>query len=144
MADITSANSVFSLSIPLLIPSPENIEGYATDDAFEADEIEVAETYMGVDGKLSAGFVFTAVPMNVSLQADSPSCDIFETLYANEKKLRKKFFMNAVIQFPSLGIKYTFKNGVMVTYPPMAAAKKTLGQRRFGIKWESVTPGVPT
>ena len=143
MSDITSANSVFSLAIVGLIPTAVNLEGYSTDDAFDLDEIEVAQTQMGVDGFLSAGFVFNEVKQSITLQGDSKSNTIFETLYAAEKRLKKKFFMNATIQLPSLGLMYTLENGVLHTYTPMSAVKKVLMPRRFGLTWQSITPGVP-
>ncbi len=143
MADITSANSVFSLAITGLIPAAVNLDGYATDDAFEAEDIETAEVFMGVDGNLSAGFVYKEVKMAINFMADSLSLKIFETLYAAEKSQKKKFFLNATIQQPSLGVAYVLKNGVLSTYSPMAGVKRTLAPRRVGLTWQSITPGVP-
>jgi hypothetical protein len=141
MADITSANAVFSLSIAGLVPAPVNLGGYSADDCFDTEDIKTAETTMGVDGHLSAGWVFSPVPQNITFQADSDSNAIFETLYLQERTLKKKFFLNAVVQFPSLGVSYTLTKGVVETYPPMSGAKKTLAPRRYGIVWESVMPG---
>ena len=73
MATITAANSKFALSITNLYMSPQLLQGYATDDAFTTDTPDLAETVMGVDGHLSAGYVFNAVNMTISIMPDSPS-----------------------------------------------------------------------
>ena len=143
MADISSSNAVLSLSIAGLIPAPVIIKGWSSDDAFDVEDFKTAEHVMGIDGKLSAGWVFEAVPMSLNLQADSASLDVFETLYATEKALQKKFFLNCTILVPSLGKLYTFTNGIVETYSGMSAAKKLMQPRRMGLVWESMTPGVP-
>ncbi|WP_321899871.1 phage tail fiber protein [Paraburkholderia heleia] len=55
MATITSANSAFSISVTDLYPVPQAIHGYAADDAFTAEAVEMAEIVMGVDGHMSGG-----------------------------------------------------------------------------------------
>ena len=74
---ITSANSVFTVVIPGLFPAPVQLKGYATDKAFATDAIDLAEVQMGVDGRMTAGYVASPTKQTISLQADSPSKDLF-------------------------------------------------------------------
>ena len=55
MPDITSSSAVFMLSVPLVFPVPQQLQGFSTDDAFDTDSVEPGETKMGVDGIFSAG-----------------------------------------------------------------------------------------
>lgn len=59
MADrsITSADSVFSISSADFALAATILEGYAADAAFAMENADTAETMLGVDGKLSAGWV---------------------------------------------------------------------------------------
>ena len=52
--DITSANATLILTVENLYPSGVKIEGFSTDSSFAMDDDTIAETHMGVDGKLTA------------------------------------------------------------------------------------------
>ncbi len=135
---ITAANAVYMLSIFPVFPIPVQLQGFAADDVFSTDPQTVAETSMGVDGLLSAGFVFNAVTQNITLQANSDSNNIFDAWQQAQKAVKDTYFANAVIMLRGIGSKWTMTNGVLTTYPPMPDAKKVLQPRRFGITWESV------
>jgi len=142
MSTITSANAILMLSINNLFSAPQQLQGFAAEDIFDVDDIETAETLMGVDGKLSAGFVFVPVKQGFMLQADSDSITLFEAWYAAEKAVKDKYFANGVAHFNSIGRSYVMTNGVLSGYKPMADGKKVLQPRKFSITWESVV-GVP-
>lgn len=142
MASITSANSIFMLAIATVFPTPQQIQGFATDDAFSTEAVDIAETKMGVDGKLSAGFVFRPIKQSITLQADSLSVLMFDAWYAAQKAQQDVFFANAVIRLPAISRSYTLINGVMTSYMPIADAKKTLDPLKYAITWESVV-GAP-
>ena len=78
MASITSANAIIMLTIPDLFPAPQQLQGFAADDVYGVNDLKSAEVLMGVDGKLSGGFVFVPIEWSISFQADSPSLDIFD------------------------------------------------------------------
>src|SRR6202000_2283808 len=80
MAAITSANSVFAITVPGLFNTPVQLSGYATDKAWSTDAQELAETQMGVDGRLTGGMTPSPVNQTVTLQADSPSKAIFKAI----------------------------------------------------------------
>ena len=79
MADttITSANSVFTIVVASLFPAPVQLQGYASDKAVVTDAIDMAEIQMGVDGRMTSGYVPMPTKQTVSLQADSPSSRYF-------------------------------------------------------------------
>ena len=97
---------------------------------------------MGVDGVLSAGFVFVAVKQSITLQADSNSNNIFDDWYLAEQVAKDKFRCSGIVLLPSIGKKWTLNNGAMTTWPPMPDAGKVLRPRKFGVTWESVSPAV--
>lgn len=140
MRDITNANSVLMLGISGLYDTPQQLQGYSADDVFEATAVDSAETQMGVDGKMSAGFVFVPIEWSVTLMADSDSNDIFDQWYEAKKAAKAPYFSNATVLLPSINRKWAMSNGVLVSYTPMPPGKKVLMPRKFGIRWESISP----
>lgn len=140
MRDITNANSVLMLGISGLYDTPQQLQGYAADDVFEATAVETAETQMGIDGKMSAGFIFNPVEWSITLMADSASNDIFDNWYEAQKAAKAPFFSNATVLLPSIDKKWAMSNGILVSYTPMPPGKKVLQPRKFAIRWESISP----
>lgn len=140
MASITSANSIVMFSIPGLFDVPQQIQGFSADNIYTQDTLEVTQTSMGVDGKLSGGFVFSAVQQTFTLQADSASNSIFDTWAQNQRLLKDVYTAQGRITLPSLGLVYIHTKGFLVSYPPLPSASKTLQPRAYQIQWESVVP----
>lgn len=122
---LTTANSSIQFSAEALFPSAVGIAGYSADDIWDTEAVENGEYSMGIDGNLSAGFVFNEVPLTLTLQADSASLPVFEQVWGYEASNRTKLRTQLTISLPGLGRRYEFKNGFMKTYkaPP---GKKTL------------------
>lgn len=142
MGTITSANSTLALGVKSLFVVPQVIAGYGSDDAYSIDQVDVTETKLGVDGVLSAGRVPQIKIMTVTLQADSPSNLLFETLYAQQEGSGEVLECFGVLSQPSISMSYVLSTGWLKGYTPLAAAKKTLEQRTFTIEFGSVV-GVP-
>jgi len=138
---ITSANSVFMLSFGSLFPIPQKLEGYATDDSFMADVVEIAQTAMGVDGKLSAGYVPNPTVMTITFQPDSPSIVKFEFLIAAMRQARDIFELSATIALPAIGRSYACVKGVLTEYKPLPDAKKLLQPVTYKITWQTIEVG---
>ena len=100
MGDITSANAVFTITIPGVFSSPQQLQGFDVDAAISNDAVDVAEDKIGVDGILSAGFIFSLVPMAIHLQADSASNNLFETWLATQKTNLTTYLARAQIVLP--------------------------------------------
>jgi hypothetical protein len=122
---------------------PLQLQGFAADDVYDTDPIESAEFLMGVDGKLSAGWVAVAVKQNYKLQADSPSIpNIFDVWFNAQQAVRDLFPANGVILLTAIGKKFTMTRGFLNGYKPLPDAKKLLQPQTFSITWESVQPAV--
>jgi hypothetical protein len=137
---ITSANSVFTLVVSDVFPVPQTLQGYAVDDAFDNESVEVSEALMGVDGLMSAGYTPYITPMTVHLMADSPSIALFDAWLGAEAAAQEVFFAQASVSMPSVGRGYVFSNGVLTNAKKLPDAKKVLQAVQYTIKWESVNP----
>jgi len=139
---ITSANSILTMIVPGLFPVPVSIQGYSTDDAFMLDALDLAETVMGVDGRMSAGYVPKEVKLTITLQADSASKDFFAILTQAVKTAREVFYMSATLSLPSTGEAFTFTRGILTSVEQLPSAKKMLQPQKFVITWESVNRAI--
>lgn len=135
---ITSANSVFTIVIPGLFPAPVQLRGYASDKAFTTEAIDLAEVQMGVDGRMTAGFMPNPTKQTVTLQADSPSKDIFTALIQAMKTAREVFYISGSIALPSTGESFTLTRGILTNTKQIPDAQKVLQPMDFVITWESV------
>lgn len=138
MATITSANSAFSLAVTDLYPVPQTIQGYAADDAFTAEALEMAEIVMGVDGHMSGGFIFNASILTVHIMPDSPSLPIFENWITFQRTAREVYFANGSISIPSIARKYSLINGILRSGNPIVNARKVLEAVQFVIAFERI------
>ena len=140
MADttITSANSVFTIVIPGLFPAPVQLQGYASDKAFTTEALDLAEVQMGVDGRMTAGFVPNPTKQTITLQADSPSKDIFTALIQAMKTAREVFYISGSIALPSTGESFTLTRGILTNAKQIPDAQKVLQPVDYVITWESV------
>ena len=137
---ITAANAVFMLSVAGVFSSPQQIQGFSMEDVFDTEPIEPTEVQMGVDGNMSAGFVFVPTKQGITLQADSASNSLFEQWRSAQVSLGDVVFGNATVLLTSISRKYTLTKGVITSYPQFSDAKKVLMPRKFGLTWQSVSP----
>lgn len=113
---LTVANSSLIITVEGLYPSGVRLEGYAADNVFETAAVENAEIVMGVDGKLSAGYVFNPIQFTVNLQADSPSLDVFESIWQREASTRDKLRVGFSAALPSTNKRYVLRDGFFQSY----------------------------
>lgn len=135
---ITSANSVFTLVIPGLFPAPVQLRGYATDKAFATEATDFAEVQMGVDGRMTAGYIPMPTKQTITLQADSSSRDIFTALIQAMKTAREVFYLSGSIALPSTGESFTLTRGILTNAKQIPDAQKVLQPMDYIITWESV------
>ena len=135
---ITSANSVFTIVIAGLFPAPVQLQGYASDKAFTTEAVDLAEVQMGVDGRMTAGFVPNPVKQTITLQADSPSKDIFTAMIQAMKTAREVFYISGTIALPSTGESFTLTRGILTNAKQIPDAQKVLQPVDYVITWESV------
>lgn len=142
MSTLTSANSVLMLGVGGIFPTPQKIEGYATDDAFAFDAAQPAQAVMGVDGRMSAGYTPFMSVQTIAIQADSPSMTIFEAWLAAMKVAREVFYATGTLNIPSIGRKFVMTKGVLTQIPSAPTARAILQPMTFQITWENVSPAL--
>lgn len=135
---ITSANSVFTIVVAGLFLAPVQLRGYASDKAFTTEAVDMAEVQMGVDGRMTAGFVPNPVKQTITLQADSPSKDIFTAMIQAMKTAREVFYISGSIALPSTGESFTLTRGILTNAKQIPDAQKVLQPVDYVITWERI------
>lgn len=141
MADlttITSANSVFTLTVAGIFVTPVQLQGYASDSAVVTDSVDQAEIQMGVDGIMAGGFVPMPTPQTIKLLANSPSRAIFSAIAQASRTARDIFYLQGELSLPSLGSKFTLNKGVITNLKQIPDLLKVLSPVDIKVVWESV------
>ena len=121
--DITSANSVVTLQCSLF---SVELQQLSADTAYEGEDDQVAETRIGVDGKMVAGQVPNIKVVNLHLEASSPSLQYLQLLKRAMEVNRTVYPVNMVISQPSIGKRITYSTGVLQSAKDLADGKKVL------------------
>lgn len=137
---ITSADSIFALTVTNLFPSAQTLEGYAADAMFALGDTEMAVGVRGADGKLSGGFVFGEYLQTITIMPDSPSREMFETWQLTSLTSKAIFRCNATIILPAISRKFTLTNGILQRVKAIPDAQRVLQAMTYQINWENVTP----
>lgn len=139
---ITSANAKLTLTVRNnagIVVGPFTVEGYAEDAAFATEPVEVAETKMGVDGKMAAGRIPAIKKQVVSLMANSPSNQLFEAWLQAQEALGDILVADGVVAAPSLQKAWLYVKGVLTRITPTPTARKTFSEPvTWQMDWESV------
>ena len=138
MATITSANSVFTLAVKGLFPVAQVIQGYAADDSFTSDAVELSEGSMGVDGFAAFGKVKNLRMMSVTLMPSSPSLQMFDAIVSTMEGTGEVLALEGMIRMPSISRSYYLQNGVLKSAPPFPAHKKVLQPMVFQFMWQAI------
>jgi len=140
MADrtFTSADATFVVSSADFALAATILEGYAADAAFATDNSDTAETSLGVDGKLSAGWVPRSYNQTITLQPDSESRKLFDLIVGAQDAARTVFRLNGVINLPGNQYSYNLSRGVLKNYSAIPNAQRVLQPMTFVIEWEKV------
>lgn len=134
---ITSANSIFTIVAGGLFNAPVQLRGYSSDKAFTTDSLDLSEVNMGVDGRMTAGYVPNPTKQTITLQADSPSREVFAAIVAAMKSTREIVWLTGSITLPSTGEVYALTRGVITSHTPIPGAQKVLQPLDFVITWEA-------
>lgn len=139
MTTLTDANSALTLSVPSVFAVPVPIEGYATDDAFDTENVAPNQAIMGIDGNLSAGHTPYPVKLKIILQADSPSNLYFDQWRQAEDGAFETYFGNVTIIAPGPGKIWTLSKGVLTGVVPTPPAKKIFQPQTYEITFQNVS-----
>lgn len=137
---ITAANAKFSITVPVLALGPFTLQGYSADAAFAVDPVDVAETVMGVDGIMTAGYVPFITPMTITLMADSDSKAFFDLWLGGQKAVKELAYASAVIDVASIGQSYILTKGALKRISQVPTAAKVLQPVSYSIDWGDVQP----
>lgn len=136
MNNITSANATAYMVVKELYPAGFALNNFATDQAIDEAEDTVAETRMGVDGYMAAGYVPSIKAVTITFEAASPSVEYLNNLYLASQKNRRTYECTLVINVPSTGKVYTYSYGVLKTAKPLPALKTVLDPVSYAFDFE--------
>lgn len=133
---ITSANSIFMLTVDGVFTSPQQLQGFGVDEAFDTEAAETAVVELGVDGVAVSGWVPRLTRQTITLLPSAlASFNIFESWVAAMDQAREVLYANGVIILPSISRKYTLPQGTLTRFPALPNVKRTLRDRQFEITW---------
>lgn len=140
--NLTNANSVLTLTVPDLDIGPVQLQGFATDDAFDTANVKPGEVMVGVDGKKSQGFTAFLVPFHFILQADSLSIDIMDAIEEAQEAAKETYEIGVSLSVPGLGKLWTFTNGTITDFPKTPGGKKLLQPQKYEVTFEKMVSSV--
>ena len=139
MNNITSANATAYMVVKDLYPAGFELNNFATDQAIDEGEDTIAETRMGVDGYMAAGYVPTIKSVTISFEAASPTVKYMDNIYLASQKNRRTYECTLVVTVPAIGKTYTYSYGVMKTAKVLPAIKTVLDAVAYGFDFEKRT-----
>lgn len=131
--DITSANATVVLSCDLF---NETLQQFTTDTSYEGEDDQMAETRMGVDGKLVAGYTPSVKAVTIHLEASSPSYERLTLLKQSMASNRKIYECSLVISIPSIARRITYSKGVLQSAKDLPDGKKVLDPTTWTFHFE--------
>ena len=140
--DITSANSAFILTVTKLQIASVALERYAVDTAWSLEDVETAVAQVGVDGKMSAGWVPRLNAMTISFTPDSESITMFDAIVTAQDTMKTIYTVQGTLSLPSVTKAYTLSNGVITQFKAIPDGGRVLQPQSYRITWESVKPAV--
>ena len=135
---ITSADASIHMTVDNLFPSGFALSGFAADNIFDMENMEIAQTVRGADGKLSAGFVYGTPNQTFHIMPDSPVYSKIQTWINTSQASAAVYRCNMVAVFVTNGRKYTCSNGVLTTGGLIPAAARVLQPITFTVQWETI------
>jgi tail fiber protein gp32 len=139
---LTAANSVITITQPILFPTPQQLQGFGATDVTDMPAVKILEHLMGVDGVLSFGWVFVERMQEITLQADSASNAVMDTINNAQQAIQDAYPVSATIILPGIGLKFSCVNGGLETYKPMPPVQKIYRERKYTFVWNKVTPSL--
>jgi hypothetical protein len=125
--DITSANCKLVMTVEELFPSGIDLQMFSTDQSFSQGDSQVAETRMGVDGKMVAGYTPNIKVVTVSLEASSPSYASLAQVYKASEANKKIYPVTLTAKSPALKLTWKWSTGVLYSGTIIPPAQKIFG-----------------
>ena len=116
-----------------------NLENFSADSSFTSDTVQAAETRMGIDGHMAAGFTPAIKTITINLEAGSPSTEYMQLLRQVQEVNMKPYKVNMVISIPSIGKRYTFSEGVLQSYKDLPDGQNVLSPTQWVFHFEGMS-----
>ena len=134
--DITSADGQVVITCDELYPNGIVLQQFSTDAMTSAENVQIAETRMGVDGYMAAGVTPAIVPVTVNLEANSPSRKPLDTIFGAQQQNRRIYRCSMLIKIPATGESYLFSRGCMQAATSLPAAQRVLAPVTYTFHFE--------
>jgi hypothetical protein len=135
--DITSANAELVLTVDNLYPNGIVLQQASVDSFAASDNVQTAETRMGVDGKMAAGVVPNIIPLTISLEANSPSAKLLANVRQAMISNKELYRCTLTIRIPSIGETHVFNRGVLQSGNVFPAIQRVLAPTQWVFHFES-------
>lgn len=132
--DITSANA--SITILSALGSID-ITKFAADGIVDADTTRIAETRIGVDGQMAAGYVPQIKHIVLHLEATSNGCEYLMNLRVASDAAKTPMPVTITITVPSQNKRFVC-TGYLVDVPPMFNLQTTVAPMDFGFDLQDI------
>lgn len=142
--DITSANCSLVLTVEELFEGGIDLQMFATDQSFSQGDSQVAETRMGVDGKMVAGYTPNIKEVTIMLEPASPSYAALAQVYRASETNKRVYKCTLVASSPSLGIVWTWSGGVLYSGTIVPAAQQVFGPTTWVFHFAELDTGSNT
>lgn len=119
VTDITSANATVLIQVEGIIPVPTQLHHFSTDGIAQAGTFTVAEARMGVDGYLAAGQTPKPAELTITLEANTPSERLLDSLSKAMQREQTIFNVTITIRVPALKSTFVYTDGVLIDCPSM-------------------------
>jgi len=136
-ADITSANAELVLIAAGVFPAGVALQMFSTDQSYTMPAVNIAQTQMGVDGKMVSGYLPSIYSVSIMLQAASPSRFFLSTLWEAMTSNRCVYACGLVCTLPSVGQRFVWSNGVLKSGVIVPAGGKVLGATTWSFDFET-------
>lgn len=134
---ITSSNAIIVYKDNMLVKAGMPLVKFSTDQSLTSDEVAVAETRMGVDGKMAVGYTPNITPVTIMFEADSPSWRLIEQSLSIARQANTVVECELIVTIPALVKTYVYKNGAIKSLTNVAM-KKVLDPVTLKMDFEEV------
>lgn len=134
--DITSANSQVIVTVEDLYPNGIVLQQFSTDAMIGAENMQLAEARMGVDGYMAAGVTPNIVTATISLEANSPSRRPLDNLVAAQRNNLKLYRVQMLVKITATGESYLFSRGCLQAATNLPAPQKILAPVQYQFAFE--------
>jgi hypothetical protein len=135
--DITAADVQAVLKVEDLFPAGIELDRYAADQAIAAETAQIAETRMGVDGHMVAGYTPAIYVVKLNFEANSPAAESLAQVLDASAANRRIYMCELVVTIPSIRTVLTWKNGVLQSGTLAPAVKKVLDPTEWTLHFEA-------